>query len=80
MKDTKQINMIREALSIPPELRIWQHILNKFPIKIEVDKSVLANINKQIQDGKKIEITEELFKNIITLNDFYWKSDKDFII
>lgn len=80
MNDIEKIKAIRKALNIPSELRIWQHILNKFPVTIEIDESVLSNINKQIQNGKKVEITKELLKNIITLSDFYWKSDKDFIL
>lgn len=79
METNEKIKLIRDILNIPPELRIGQFMLNKFPIEIQFDERVLDIINKEIQDWKKVEITKELLKNIITLADFYWKSDKDFI-
>lgn len=80
MEKNEKIKLIRDILNIPPELRIGQYILNNFPITIEIDNTVLNRLNKQIQEGGKVEITKELLKHMITLNDFYWKSDKDFII
>lgn len=79
INDKLNIEKIRESLKIPKELRIWQFILNKFPIEIEIDQNVLDKLNEQIKNGEKIELNKEFLKHIITLKDFYGIRDEDFI-
>lgn len=74
-----KVKIIRDTLNIPDGIRIWQFILEKYPISIEIDERVLGIINSQVQRWEKIEITKKLLKHIIIINDFYYKKDEDFI-